>query len=108
MNSSDKLNFRGKFKQYDVDGKPYLYKIGDVVEYRGKKYIATKATSTSVPGTDIAKDTWQTLTAGGGSFYIQDSPAPVGAIEGDRWFRPTPAVLFTLIKQDNNYIWVEL
>jgi len=107
MSNSDNLNFRGKFKEYDVDGKPYLYRIGDVVEYKGKKYIATKATSTTVPGTISAKETWQTISGPGGSFYIQDTP-PIGAVEGDRWFRPTPSVMFTLIKQETNLIWVEL
>jgi hypothetical protein len=38
MNASDKVNFRGKYRQYDVDGNPYLYRIGDTVEYNGEKY----------------------------------------------------------------------
>jgi hypothetical protein len=103
----DNLNFRGKFRQYDADGKSYLYKIGDVVEHKGNKYVAIKSTSNIVPNTANADSTWQRLSAAGGSFYIQDDP-PVGAVEGDRWFRPTPTVLFTLIKQETDMIWVEL
>jgi hypothetical protein len=108
MNIADTLSFRGRFKQYDADGKPYLYKIGDVVEYKSKKYIAVKATSSVIPGSANSESTWQKfVAAAGGGFYIQDDP-PVGAIEGDRWFRPTPAVMFTLIKQETDFIWVEL
>ena len=43
MNNADNLNFRGKYKQFDADGKPYLYRIGDVVEHRGVKYVALKS-----------------------------------------------------------------
>lgn len=107
MNPADKLNFRGKYKQYDADGKPYLYKIGDVVEYRNEKFVAIKATSFAVPGTTTSESTWQKLGAGGGGFYIQDLP-PSGAIEGDRWYRSDVSVMFTLINQENNLIWVEL
>ena len=38
MNASDKVNFRGKYRQYDVDGRPYLYRIDDTVEYNAEKY----------------------------------------------------------------------
>lgn len=106
--STDNLNFRGKFRQYDVDGSPYLYRIGDVVEYKGNKFVAVKSTSSVIPNSANAQSTWQKLTAAaGGSFYIQDD-LPTGAVAGDRWFRPTPSVLFTLIQQETDLIWVEL
>lgn len=107
MNSADNLNFRGKFRQYDADGKPYLYRIGDVVEHKGMKYVALKSTSAIVPSANTATDTWQSMAAGGGNFYIQDTP-PNSVTEGDRWYRPDVSVLYTLIKQENNSIWVEL
>jgi hypothetical protein len=107
MSSSDNLNFRGKYKQYDADGKPYLYRIGDVVEHRGKKFVSVKATSNAVPGTVSGDSYWQKLAAGGGGFYIQETP-PDAAVEGDRWYRPDVSVMFTLINQENNLIWVEL
>lgn len=49
MNISDKINFRGKFRQYDADGNPYLYKIGDTVELNGKKFVAVKPTTSKIP-----------------------------------------------------------
>jgi hypothetical protein len=109
MNNADNLNFRGKFRQYDADGKPYLYRIGDVVEYKGAKYVALTSTSSIVPTTSTATATWKALGAGGGNFYIQDVlPSSGTATEGDRWYRPDVSVLYTLIKQENDMIWVEL
>ncbi len=105
MSNSDNLNFRGKYRQYDADGKPYLYRIGDVVEHKGNKYVAIKSTAASVPST-ITTDTWKPL-AGSGSFVISLTP-PTSAVEGDRWYRPDISVLFTYIRQENNFIWVEL
>ena len=107
MNNADNLNFRGKFRQYDADGKPYLYRIGDVVEYKGAKYVALTSTSSIVPTTSTATATWKALGAGGGNFYIQDV-LPGSGTEGDRWYRPDVSVLYTLIKQENDMIWVEL
>lgn len=107
MNNSDNLNFRGKFKQFDTDGKPFLYRIGDTVEYKGKKFVAVKPTSTTVPGTLSGDSTWKALAAAGGAFYIQED-APTVAVEGDRWYKPTFSVMYTLIKQETDYIWVEL
>jgi len=105
--NTDNLNFRGKFKQYDADGNVYIYNIGDVVEYKGQKYAAVRATSgTTVPGNKTNENTWKAIAAGSG-FYIQDDP-PVTQIAGDRWYRPTTSIMYTLINQDNNFIWVEL
>ena len=106
--NTDNLNFRGKFRQYNVDGSPYLYRIGDVVEHKGNKYVAIKSTSSVIPAGVDSTATWQKLSAAaGGGFYIQDDE-PTAAVEGDRWYRPTPAILFTRIKQETDLIWVEL
>jgi GDP-L-fucose synthase len=59
MNKSDNLNYRGPFRQYDADGHPYLYKIGDVVEIKGKRYVATKPTSSKIPGTIDGNVVWK-------------------------------------------------
>jgi len=104
MSNSDNLNFRGKYKQYDADGNPYLYRIGDVVEHRGTKYVAVKASSTTTPSP--TGDVWKPLTTGS-QFFISITP-PNGAVEGDRWYRSDVSVLYTRIRQENNYLWVEL
>lgn len=107
--NTDNLNFRGKFRQYDVDGKPYLYKIGDVVDYKGKQYVAVRPTATTVPTTPNGENYWKILAAGTGSFYIQDDPPASGTyIAGDRWYRPTTSVMYTCILQETDLIWVEL
>jgi hypothetical protein len=104
MDSTDTINFRGKYKQYDADGKPYLYRIGDVVEHKGTRYVAVKSNSTTTP--TPTSDVWKTL-ASGGKFFIGTQP-PTGGVEGDRWYRSDVSVMYTLIKQENNFIWVEL
>lgn len=107
MNITDKLNFRGKFKQYDVDGKPYLYTIGDTVEFNGKKYVAVKPTSVKVPGTQEANPYWKE-TGGNYSFFIQEPPTPKNANVGDRWYVPSTAIMYTYVQEESNRFWVEL
>lgn len=106
MNITDKLNFRGKFRQYDVDGKPYLYLIGDTVEHSGKKYVAVKTTSSKIPGTQEGSPYWK-VTGGNFGFYIQED-TPAYAEIGDRWYVPSTAILYTLVKEESNKFWVEL
>lgn len=106
MNISDKLNFRGKYKQYDADGKPYLYLIGDTVEYRGKNYAAVKPSSSKTPGTQEGNVYWKEI-GGDYSFFIQETPPPNANI-GDRWYVPSTSILYTRILENSNKFWVEL
>jgi len=106
MNTTDVLNFRGKFRQYDVDGKPYLYKIGDSVEHNGEKYVAVKATSAKIPGTIDGNSAWKSL-GGDDVFYISETK-PVNINIGDRWYVPSTAILYTYVQEGNNKFWVEL
>lgn len=106
MNKSDNLNYRGSFRQYDADGHPYLYKIGDVVEIKGKKYVATKPTSDKIPGTLEGNLIWKSL-GGDTSFYIMETP-PINPLKGDRWYKPSTAILYTFVKEETNQFWVEL
>ena len=107
MNKSDNINFRGKFRQYDVEGKPYLYLIGDAVEFGGKRYVAVKPTSTKVPGTQDGNIIWKEI-AGNQGFYIQEPPPPVNVNNGDRWYVPSTAILYTYVQEESNRFWVEL
>lgn len=107
MNITDKINFRGKFRQYDVDGKPYLYIIGDGVEFNGKNYVAVKPTSIKVPGTQEGNNFWKEI-GGNYAFYIQEPPSPALANIGDRWYVPSTSVLYTYIQEESNKFWVEL
>jgi hypothetical protein len=107
MSKVDTLNFRGKYRQYDVDGKPYLYFIGDTVEHNSKIYVAVKPTATKVPGTQEGKSFWKE-TGGNFGFFIQEAPAPKNADIGDRWYVPSTAILYTYVKEESHRFWVEL
>ena len=107
MNKSDNLNFRGRYKQYDPDGKPFLYKIGDTVEYLGKTYVAIKANSFKIPDTPAGSNFWKTISENQ-SFYISEtSPDDEILQAGDRWYKPSDGIVYTLIDQQNEQIWVE-
>jgi hypothetical protein len=105
MNNSDNLNFRGKYKQYDPDGKPYLYKIGDSVEYVGKTYVSIKPNSFKIPNTPESRDVWKELSENQ-SFFISEN-VPDAASIGDRWYKPTDGIVYTLVEEVNNKFWVE-
>lgn len=105
MDVSDRLNFRGKFRQYDADGKPYLYFIGDSVEYGSKRYVAVKPTSSKIPGTIEGDSVWKEI-AGNQAFYVSER-VPVNANVGDRWYKPSDAVLYTYVQEGNNKFWID-
>ena len=106
MNITDNINFRGKYRQYDVDGNPFLYKIGDSVDYNGAKYVAVKPTISKIPGTQEGNVYWKSLGSGSG-FYIQEE-IPVNVNEGDRWYKPSDGILYTRVVEGINNFWVEL
>lgn len=107
MEKTDRLNYRGNFRQYDADGNLYLYKIGDVVEHKGSKYVAIKPTTSKIPGTQEGTPIWKELSSDS-SFYIQEPPAPINVKEGDRWFVPSTTILYTYVFEEGNLFWVEL
>lgn len=106
METADNLNFRGKFKLYDVNGTPYLYRIGDSVTYEGKKYISIKATQTLIPGTIQGKSAWRELSSQT-SFYFQ-TDTPISPAVGDEWFNPTTNIHFSFVEEGTNRFWVQL
>ena len=105
MEETDKINFRGKFRQYDADGKPYLYLIGDSVEYNGKRYVAVKPTSSKIPGTLDGDAVWKRI-AGNQGFFISEN-VPANANIGDRWYKPSNTVLYTYVQEGNNRFWID-
>jgi len=106
MSKVDTLNFRGKFRQYDVDGHPYIYFIGDSVEHNSQIYVAVMVTSTKIPGTQEGSAYWKE-TGGNFGFFIQEQ-LPKNAEVGDRWYIPSTAIMYTYVKERNNAFWVEL
>lgn len=106
MNVTDRINFRGRFRQYDVDGNPYLYKIGDSVEYNGKKYVAVIPTTLKIPGTQEGNPYWKSI--GGDNVFYMSENAPITVNVGDRWYVPSTSILYTYIQEETNRFWVEL
>lgn len=107
MKQADKLNFRGKYRQYDVDGKQYLYFNGDVVDHKSQIYVCVLANTDKIPGTKEGDPYWKE-TGGDLGFYIQETPVPKTAEIGDRWYVPSTAIMYTYVQENNNKFWVEL
>ena len=106
MNKAESINFRGSYRQYDIDGHPYLYKIGDSVEYLSEKYVAVKPSTNKIPGTMEGSSFWKSL-GGASSFYIQED-SPGNSEKGDRWYKPSEGILYTRVFENSNKFWVEL
>lgn len=106
MKVTDNLNFRGKFRQYDPDGKPYLYRIGDSVDYNGEVYTAIRPTSNKIPGTMEGEGYWKSLGNSEGLFITEFTPSNPDI--GDRWYVPSTGILYTRIQEESNKFWVEL
>ena len=105
MTKTDNINFRGKFKQYDANGSPFLYRIGDTVSFNGKKYVATKATEKLIPGTIAGSAAWDEISSAT-NFYFQDEN-PFSPSVGDRWFRPSNGVVYNFVEENGNKFWIE-
>jgi hypothetical protein len=105
MNFTDNINFKGKYKKYDPNGKIIKYVIGDTVEYDGEFYTATQ-TIVSIPP-PVVDSGWKKL-ATDSNFYIDENPPSQLTYRGDRWFNPSTGILYTRIKDDNGMHWVEL
>lgn len=102
----DIINFKGKYRQYDVDGNPYNYVIGDCVDYNGQLYVAIQNSRTKIPGTQEGKSFWNEF-GGKFGFFVQET-APQNADVGNRWYVPSTAIMYTFVREKSNKFWVEL
>jgi hypothetical protein len=108
MKVTDNLNFRGKYKQYDPDGKAYLYRIGDSVEYKGELFTAVKSNSFKIPGTLQGNAYWRSLGSSDGFYISEYEEIPANPDIGDRWYVPSTGIMYTYIQEESNKFWVEL
>jgi hypothetical protein len=99
----ENINFRGKYKKYDPNGRINNYFTGDVVEYNGKKYIAVTSFRDIIPGTDIKY--WKIFEEE--SKFFRTDIEPQDSNEGDRWLDITTGIVYTRIRDNNGYHWVE-
>jgi len=105
MTTTGQLNFLGIYKKYNSNGSLFIYYVGDVVEFEGKRYAATR-TITGV--TPFALNSGWVELSGQSGFFIQEV-TPINSTIGDRWLNPITGVLYTKIKDDqNNNHWVEI
>lgn len=100
----DQINYKETFKKYDPIGRVVVYSLGDVVEYLGKKYIATKTIKGIPPSSK--ESGWKEYDMA--TKYFINEIEPLKSNEGDRWFNPINGVLYTRVLDDNGYHWVEL
>lgn len=96
--------FRGNYRQYDSNGYLNFYDVADVVEYDGKKYIATTANTNKPPLTK--KSGWVLYTGDYDNFFYQDDE-PSNATVGDRWVDISTGRMYTYVEDDNGFHWVE-
>lgn len=100
----DQINIRGEYQEYDDNGNPISYSIGDVVDFNEKTYIA------NVNNPDhpyIENSGWYQIARG--SIFFKDSSVPKFVRSGDKWFDTSTGIMYTMVIQDNGYMhWVEL
>lgn len=105
MNTTGQLKFLGPYRKHNSNGSLIIYYVGDVVEFEGKKYVASKTISGVSP---FSLNSGWIEIAGQSGFFVQEI-APVDSNVGDRWLKPTTGVLYTRIQDNqNNRHWVEL
>lgn len=105
MNYTDNINFKGKYRKYDPNGKEIKYLIGDTVEFNGTYYTATKNTVGIAP--NVKNSGWE-LLSNNVNFFIDDNEPSDITYKGDRWFNTSNGILYTRIKDENGMHWVEL
>jgi hypothetical protein len=91
--------FRGNYQKTNNNGNKFYYKFGDVVNYQGSLYKATKPTMSS-PFQDGSS--WEYL---GLSELFSSPTPPINPKEGQYWERD--GVVYYYFYDGNNYSWVQ-
>ena len=99
----NQLYLVGPYRKYDASGNLKIYEVGDIVEYNGKRYIATKVLSGVLPAS--MESGWEELEVARRYYYSTTEPQSNN--EGDRWLNPTIGRLFMRIRDENGHHWVE-
>ena len=100
--------FLGNFKIRDDNNEVISYNVGDVVDYQGKQYIATKPTSGFSPLVHESRSGWTQLLSGTNMNFTNSDTEPEIAYEGDHWFNSSTGQLLIYIKDKDSEQWVEL
>lgn len=99
----DQVNYRGYYRTHDPDGRLIVYRVGDVVTYRNKNYIAIENIKNKIP---TAKDSgWEYFESK--SKFIESINEPVSNV-GDRWRNLNTGRTYTRTQDENGFHWVEL
>lgn len=98
----DQTLFRGQYRKYDANGNKVYYNAGDVVEYEGKRYLATSRSTGYQP--DLLKN-WKKYDTATKFFVSEEEPQE--AYEGDKWLYLNTGRVYTLVNDNNGNHWVE-
>ncbi len=99
-------NFLGNYKQKDRNGANYLYQKGDVVQYEGQTFIASRTISDGRTPLMEEKSGWVSLSRS--QVFYKSINAPFFAKEGDEWFDSDNGVNYKRVKDKNGEHWIEL
>lgn len=105
MTNTDSINFKGKFKKYDPNGRLMKYSIGDTVEFDGDLYTATEIIIDVSP---VVGDSGWKMLSSPSSFFVMDIPPSSITYNGDRWYVPSTGILYTRIRDENGKHWIEM
>jgi len=98
----DQVNYRGQYRIHDPNGKKFIYRVGDVVTYNNKNYIATEVIKNKTPET---KDSgWEYFESQ--HKFIESEYEPDANV-GDKWRDLISGRVFTRIQDENGFHWVE-
>jgi len=105
---SDIKRFIGDFQVKDSRGNLKIYEVGDVVDYKGIQYLATRRTSGYSPLHSESKSGWRKMNSNSSMNFTNSDEEPKKPNEGDHWFNSSIGKLFIYIKDKDTEQWIEL
>jgi len=105
--SYDIKRFVGDFRARNEFGKVKVYIGGDVVLYKGIKYLAIRNTSGYSP-LHGERGGWEPLDSTVSMNFINSDTEPETPTEGDHWFDSSTGNLFIYLKDKDTEQWVQL
>tara|TARA_Y100000592_G_C5216599_1_gene197457 strand:- start:83 stop:403 length:321 start_codon:yes stop_codon:yes gene_type:complete len=100
--------FVGTFQVRDLDGRPKLYRRGDVVDYKGEQYVAVRNTKSYTPLHQESRSGWRKISSSNTMNFTNSDSEPETPNEGDHWFNSSSGKLFIYIKDKDTEQWIEL
>ena len=106
--NGENYNVLGEYKPYTIQGIPTKYKKDDLVTYKGKSYVATKAIREAIEP-DVGEDFgWKSLDENRAIKFTTGTEAPHDPQSGDEWFDTTNGIRFKYFDDDDTKQWIEV